>query len=60
MLIEWVNHDLSRDHKPTDKDEGDRIKRRGGRIEQAKSIYDIIISRIKWRLSWSSQSLATK
>ena len=36
--LEWVNHDLSRDHKPTDKDEGDRIKRRGGRVEQAKSI----------------------
>jgi serine/threonine protein phosphatase PrpC len=30
---EWVSHNLSRDHKPCDKDESIRIKKRGGRIE---------------------------
>jgi serine/threonine protein phosphatase PrpC len=59
-ITEWVNHDLSRDHKPTDKDEGERVKRRGGRIEQAKSIFLLLIPRIKWRLPWTSQSLVTK
>ncbi len=31
--LEWVSHDLSRDHKPNDKDEMARIKKRGGRIQ---------------------------
>jgi len=29
----WVSHDLSRDHKPSDKDESERIIKRRGRIE---------------------------
>ena len=29
----WTSHNLSRDHKPSEKDEAQRIKRRGGRIE---------------------------
>lgn len=33
LTIEWISHDLSRDHKPCDKDESIRIKKRGGRIQ---------------------------
>lgn len=29
----WMSHDLSRDHKPSDEDEAERIIRRRGRIE---------------------------
>ncbi len=29
----WISHNLSRDHKPNLKDESQRIKKRGGRIE---------------------------
>jgi serine/threonine protein phosphatase PrpC len=29
----WLSHDLSRDHKPSDKDESERIIKRRGRIE---------------------------
>ncbi len=32
----WTSVDLSRDHKPSEKDESARIKRRGGRIEPYK------------------------
>lgn len=32
----WTSHNLTRDHKPTEKDEAARIKRRGGRIEPYK------------------------
>ena len=31
--IAWISHNLSRDHKPDLKDESQRIKKRGGRIE---------------------------
>lgn len=31
--LDWVNHDLSRDHKPSDKDESNRIINRNGRVE---------------------------
>jgi serine/threonine protein phosphatase PrpC len=30
--LEWISHDLTRDHKPTEKDEALRIKKKGGRI----------------------------
>ena len=33
---EWVSHNLSRDHKPSDKDEFTRINKRGGRVEPLK------------------------
>jgi serine/threonine protein phosphatase PrpC len=33
---EWVSHNLSRDHKPTEKDEADRILKKGGRIQPFK------------------------
>ena len=35
-MIEWSSVDLSRDHKPSDKDEAERIKSKGGRIEAFK------------------------
>jgi hypothetical protein len=31
--LEWTSHDLTRDHKPCEKDEALRIKKRGGRIQ---------------------------
>lgn len=31
--LAWVSHDLSRDHKPSEKDEAERIIKRRGRIE---------------------------
>ena len=34
--IDWVNHDLSRDHKPSDIDEKQRIISRNGRVEPLK------------------------
>lgn len=33
---EWESHDLTRDHKPDEKDESARIKKRGGRIQPFK------------------------
>lgn len=33
LNIEWISHNLSRDHKPDEKDESARIKKNGGRIE---------------------------
>jgi hypothetical protein len=35
----WVSHDLSRDHKPSEKDEAERIIKRRGRIEPFRGIY---------------------
>ena len=35
-MIDWSSVDLSRDHKPSDKDEAERIKSKGGRIEAFK------------------------
>jgi serine/threonine protein phosphatase PrpC len=34
----WVSHDLSRDHKPSEKDEAERIIKRRGRIEPFRGI----------------------
>jgi len=36
LCLVWTSVDLSRDHKPSEKDESARIKRRGGRIEPYK------------------------
>lgn len=36
--IAWTNHDLSRDHKPSDKDESERIIKRKGRIEPFRGL----------------------
>jgi hypothetical protein len=33
MIIEWINYDLTRDHKPCEKDEAQRIYEKGGRIK---------------------------
>jgi len=33
---EWVAKDLSRDHKPSDRDENQRIIHRNGRVEPLK------------------------
>ena len=38
FYIAWVSHDLSRDHKPSDKDEAERIIRRRGRIEPFRGL----------------------
>lgn len=35
-LLEWINRDLTRDHKPNEKDEAARIKKKGGRIQPFK------------------------
>jgi len=36
--LDWINLDLSRDHKPSEKDESERILKSGGRIEPYKGI----------------------
>ena len=36
LSLGWVAHDLSRDHKPSDKDECQRIVARKGRVEPFK------------------------
>ena len=33
IYLEWISYDLSRDHKPSEKDEALRIKKKGGRIQ---------------------------
>jgi hypothetical protein len=33
LFLEWVCHNLTRDHKPNEKDEMARIKKKGGRIQ---------------------------
>ena len=37
--VAWVSHDLSRDHKPSEKDEAERIIKRRGRIEPFRGIF---------------------
>ncbi len=36
IILAWISHNLSRDHKPSEKDEALRIKKRGGRIQPFK------------------------
>lgn len=36
LILVWSAHNVSRDHKPSDKDESIRITRKGGRIEPYK------------------------
>lgn len=35
-ILEWIATDLTRDHKPSEKDESLRIRSHGGRIEPMK------------------------
>jgi serine/threonine protein phosphatase PrpC len=43
IYIVWTSHNLSRDHKPSEKDEAARVKRRGGRIEPYRDENDEFI-----------------
>ena len=34
--LEWLSHNLTRDHKPNERDEAARVKAKGGRIQPFK------------------------